>query len=63
MEKPKISIITKVPTRDSGMATMGMATERGEPRKAKITQITMASASARLLITSVIDCETKMLVS
>ena len=41
-------MMAKVPISDSGMATMGMSTERGEPKKAKITSMTMTSASTKV---------------
>ncbi len=52
MEKPSASMITKAPTSDSGIATTGISTERGEPRKANTTMVTISSASNRVLSTS-----------
>ena len=42
----------KVPTSDSGMATVGMSEERTEPRNRNTTTVTMANASIRLSTTS-----------
>ena len=39
MVKPHISMKVKVPIRDSGIATTGISTERGEPRKTKTTRV------------------------
>ena len=55
MEKPKISIMTKVPTSDSGIATTGIRTERGEPKKTNTTSVTISSASTRVCTTSLIE--------
>jgi hypothetical protein len=63
MEKPKASIIAKVPTSDSGIATTGMNTERGEPRNRNTTSTTITSASTRLVTTSSIEEVTKALES
>ena len=54
IEKPKISIMVKVPTSDKGMATVGITTERTEPRNAKTTRITITSASSSVRMTSLI---------
>ena len=48
-----------VPTSDSGMATTGISTERGEPRNTKITRVTISSASIRVFTTSRIELFTK----
>ncbi len=63
MEKPSIAIIAKEPISDSGIATTGISTERGEPRKAKTTSVTMASASTRAVTTSSIEAFTKLVES
>ena len=55
MEKPKTSIIAKAPTSESGMATTGITTERGEPRKANTTRVTISTASTRVVTTSWIE--------
>ena len=52
MENPSASMKARVPTRDSGMATVGMIDERIEPRNRNTTTVTIAKASARLRITS-----------
>ena len=52
MVKPITSMRKHAPTRESGIATSGMMTERAEPRNRKITTITMASASTRVVTTS-----------
>ena len=59
IENPSISMMPKVPTSDSGMATMGIKTERGEPKNAKITTMTMTSASTSVVATSRIELFTK----
>ena len=56
---PNASMIEKVPMSDKGMATTGMSTERGEPRNAKITSMTMTRASTRVIATSWIELFTK----
>ena len=59
MEKPNTSIMVKVPISDSGMAITGISTERGEPRKANTTRVTISSASTSERTTSWIELETK----
>jgi hypothetical protein len=59
MEKPKAAIMVKVPMSDSGMATVGISTERSEPRKMNTTAVTMSSASKSVRITSLIELFTK----
>ena len=63
IEKPNISIIVKAPINDSGIATVGINTERIEPRKTNTTKVTMASASNRLQTTSRIELLTKEVAS
>ena len=46
------SIMKMAPIMDNGMATTGMMTERTEPRKRKMTTMTMIKASTKALITS-----------
>ena len=48
-------MIIPAPTRESGIVTTGMTTERKVPRKRKITTTTMASASIRVRITSLME--------
>ena len=52
-------MMPSVPIRDSGMAMTGINTERGDPRKAKITSMTMISASTSVTATSWIEAFTK----
>ena len=52
MVKPAASIKNTAPTREMGMATTGISTERSEPRKRKITTTTMSSVSTRVCSTS-----------
>ena len=59
MEKPNTSIIAKVPISDSGMVTTGISTERGEPRKANTTSVTISTASTSERTTSWIELDTK----
>ncbi len=54
-EKPSASMIANVPMSDSGIATIGMTTERGEPRNMKMTSITITSASMSVVATSWIE--------
>ena len=44
--------MVKVPISDSGIAMTGISTERGEPRKANTTSVTISSASTRVRTTS-----------
>ena len=55
MENPSASMMMQVPTSDSGMVTMGISTERMEPRNRKMTPTTMSTASIRVVITSWIE--------
>src|SRR5882672_10540665 len=52
-----------VPTSESGIATVGMNTERTDPRKAKTTSVTMMSASASVQMTSSIALFTNLVES
>ncbi len=52
MEKPKILMKAKVPTRETGMVTAGMRVARQSCRKKKMTRMTMMMASMRVLTTS-----------
>ena len=49
---PTISIRKTAPMSESGIATTGMSTERHEPRKRKITTMTIRSVSPRVVRTS-----------
>ena len=49
MVKPKTCIRKTAPTSETGIATTGMSTERSEPRKRKITTMTMRSVSDQRL--------------
>ena len=59
IEKPSASITAKVPISDSGMVITGISTERGEPRNAKTTSVTISSASTSVRSTSWIELFTK----
>ena len=59
MEKPNSFITAKVPTRDTGTATMGMIDARQVWRKRITTITTSASASRRVTTTSSIEERTK----
>ena len=50
--KPATSIRKTAPTREMGMATTGMSTERAEPRNRKMTITTISSVSVRVFRTS-----------
>ena len=49
---PNTCIRKTPPTRDNGIATTGISTERNEPMKRKMTTMTMISVSPRVLSTS-----------
>ena len=53
---PKICMRKTAPMSEIGIATIGMMTERHEPRKRKMTIITMSSVSIRVWKTSLIAC-------
>ena len=55
IEKPNSSITAKVPISDSGIVTTGITTERGEPRKANTTSVTISTVSASVRSTSWIE--------
>ena len=48
-------MMKNAPISDNGMATVGMSTERIEPRERKITRVTMSRASIRVITTSWIE--------
>ena len=50
--KPATIIRNTAPTREIGIATIGMSTERNEPRNRKITTMTMSSVSVSVRSTS-----------
>ena len=52
--KPAISIRKTAPISEIGIATIGMSTDRNDPRKRKMTIMTMISVSLRVLSTSLI---------
>ena len=49
MVKPKACIRNSAPISDSGIATIGMSTERNEPRNRKMTTMTISSVSISVL--------------
>ena len=51
--------MVKVPISDSGIAIIGISTERGEPRNTNTTSVTISSASTSVRITSWIELLTK----
>ena len=51
---PKTCMRKTAPISETGMATMGASTDRQEPRNKKITSITIASVSIKVLKTSCI---------
>ena len=55
IEKPSASSTAHTPISDSGIVTIGISTERNEPRNRRITTTTMATASAMVLNTSSIE--------
>ncbi len=48
-------MIKNAPTRDRGMAIVGMITERTDPKERKITRVTISNASARVITTSLME--------
>ena len=52
IEKPNTSMKVKVPTSESGIATTGINTERGEPRKTNTTSVTISTAITSVRTTS-----------
>ena len=50
--KPAIDIRKTAPTSDTGIATIGISTDRNDPRNRKITTMTMSSVSVSVRITS-----------
>ena len=48
-------MMRNAPTSDSGMAAMGMSTERTEPKDRKITSVTIKSASSSVMTTSLME--------
>ena len=52
MVKPATSIRNTAPTSEIGIATIGIRTERNEPRNRKITTMTMSSVSVSVRSTS-----------
>src|SRR3984885_2506310 len=63
MEKPKILIKAKVPTRETGMVIAGMIVARQSSRNRKITTMTMMIASPSVPTTSRIESPTTVVVS
>ena len=63
IEKPSASSTAKVPTMDTGTATRGMIDARQVWRKSTTTMTTSNVASKSVLMTSLIDSRTKMVVS
>ena len=53
--KPSASINVPAPMIESGMVTIGITTERIEPRNRKMTMMTISTASASVITTSSID--------
>ncbi len=51
---PAASIRKTAPTSEIGIATIGMSTDRSDPRKRKITTMTMMSVSESVVSTSLI---------
>ncbi len=52
MVKPDASMRKTAPTSEIGIATTGTSTERSEPRKRKMTRMTISRVSARVFRTS-----------
>ena len=62
-EKPSASITASVAISETGMAMAGMTVLRQLCRNRNTTAMTSASASPRVMTTSCIDAETKIVVS
>ena len=62
-EKPRASITASVAISETGMAMAGMTVLRQLCRNRNTTAMTSASASPRVMTTSCIDAETKVVVS
>ncbi len=60
MLKPRASRAIPMPTSDNGIVTMGMTTDRTEPRKRKITTSTISVASTIVVSTSWIEAVMKI---
>src|SRR5580698_8397724 len=63
MENPNILMNANVPISDTGIVTAGMIVARQSCRKKKITRMTIATASANVFSTSLIESETTVVVS
>ena len=55
--KPNTSMNMPAPISESGIVIIGMITARGDPRKMKITKITMTTASPSVHSTSLMALE------
>ena len=61
--KPAASIRKTAPTSEIGIATIGISTDRNEPRNRKMTTMTISAASTMVVITSSIDACTETVAS
>src|ERR1700757_4399639 len=61
-ENPNAAITAKVPTNDTGTATIGMRVARQVCRNTSTTINTRTTASIKVWITASIDCSTKVVV-
>ena len=62
-EKPIASMKLAAPMMDSGMVTIGISTDRKEPRNRKMTTMTMATASSSVFTTSSMEAWMKRVLS
>ena len=62
-EKPIASMKVAAPMMDSGMVTIGISTDRKEPRNRKMTTMTMATASISVFTTSSMEAWMKRVLS
>ena len=59
IEYPSTNSTKQTPTSESGIVTIGINTDRNDPRKSRITTTTMSAASPIVLNTSSIEAEMK----
>src|SRR3954453_23261555 len=63
MENPNILMNANVPISDTGMVTAGIMVARQSSRNRKMTMITITMASSRVVITSLTESPTTVVVS
>ncbi|MPN03720.1 hypothetical protein SDC9_150952 [bioreactor metagenome] len=63
MVKPISAITAKVPTSDTGIASVGTSVERHSCKKSQVTRITSTTATTSVIATSWTEAEMKSVVS